>query len=503
MDKEELKQGIKAVYSHLGFYEYFWKTQTSDKLYIGLHTRIICEEIDKAIERFNNGEGESTYLLITVPPRHGKSDIVSRYLPAHFMGMFPDKDVIIATYASSLAYDMSSDARKIVDTDEFKKVFGQELSKTSHAVDKWQMEGGKGTLTASGLLSGITGKGAHLLILDDYCADRKDAESEVVRESTWKSFTDAFMTRQAPTCICIILATPWHTDDVIGRIKKLNNPKDKEYKEDFPKFKLLSFPAENADFDYINKYGELEHIKYDYLFTDKELNGTFYKGRFTPQFYKQQRATLGDYSYQALYMCEPTTRGGNLLKVGNVVVHNSLSEFPHIRYDRIWDLAHSEKQTQKTDPDYTSGTLVGYRNVNGVWEVWIKDVARIRAEATERNNFIYAVMEKDGGAVQVGVEISIDARDTVLIMQKALRGRRRIIPIKTTGDKVTRMSYLEPCFEAGNVHILRADWNLDWLKEAKEFPSGKHDDQMDNLSAGYELRVLSPARITKQRFVGV
>lgn len=501
MNSSDFIEGAKTIFSHLEFYKYFWKTQTNADLLIGVHTRLICEEIDEAIDKFERGE--SSYLLITVPPRHGKSDIVSRYLPARFMGLYPDNDVIITTYASSLACDMSADSRKIVRTEEFKNIFGVELSCESSAVDKWQMQDRKGTLTASGLLSGITGKGAHLLILDDYCSDRSDAESEVIREKAWKSFTDSFMTRRAPVCICIVLATPWNTDDIIGRIKKLNNPNDKDYKEDFPKFKQISFPAENADFDFIHADGTIERIKYDYLFTDKVLNGRKYAGRFTPEFYRQQKAVLGEYSYQALYMCNPTVRGGNTLKVGNVKIHNSLSEFPAIRYDRIWDLAHSEKQTQKADPDYTSGTLVGFRNVAGVVEVWIKDVVRLRASAPERDTVIYSTMEKDGGAVQIGIEISLDARDTVLIMQKATKGRRRIIPIKTTGDKVTRMSYLEPAFEAGNVHILRADWNSDWIKEAREFPSGKHDDQMDNLSAGYELRMKENKNIARVRTIGI
>lgn len=492
MTEEELKQGYKCITNHLEFYKYFWNTQTPDKLYIGIHTQCICEEIDKAIEKFDNGNGESTFLIITVPPRHGKSDIISRYLPARFMGMFPDKDVIVCTYASELACDMSADARKIVKTPEFKKIFGQELSKSSSAVDKWQMEGGKGTLTASGLLSGITGKGAHLLILDDYCADRKDAESETMREKTWKSFSDSFMTRRAPTCICVILATPWNVDDVIGRIKQLNNAEDKEhYKEDFPKFKVVSFPAENGDFDFEHKDGTVEHIKYDYLFIDNEINGKKYEGRFKPQFYKQQKAILGSYSYQSLYMCNPTTRGGNLLKVDKIKWHDSEADFPKTKFYRVYDLAHSERQRMKDDPDWTSGTLLAYvkKVENGIayWELWIKHVGRTRGEAPERDKFINLLSEKDGQSVPIAVEESIDSKDSVTTLRNVLLGRRTVMGLKLKGDKVARMSPVEPIFEAGHVHVLKGDWNYDWYNELKEFPNGKHDDQCDNISAGYAL----------------
>lgn len=485
-NKEELER-LKARYNHLDFYKYFWKTQTQDKLYIGLHTKYICQEIDRAIE--NLKKGESTYLLITVPPRHGKSDMVSRYLPAHFMGLFPDKDVILATYSSSLAFDLSKDARKIVRTPEYKEIFGKELAKDSSAVDSWKMNNGKGTVTASGLLSGITGKGGNLLILDDYCASRESAESEVMREKTWNSFTNDFMTRRSPTSIVIVLATQWHVDDVIGRIKQKNDLTNDNYDAEFPKFKILSFPAENGDFDIEEKDGSISHVKYDYLFIDQEINGKHYEGRFQSKYYDQSRAILGDYSYQALYLCDPTTRGGNLLKLDKIKFHDTLDDFPKVKFGRFWDLAHTAKQTQKSDPDWTSGTLLTYtKNKDGLWELWIKDVQHYRLSSPERDNMIRATTDKDGMSVPVVVEESLDAKDTVYALQTALMGRRKVQGIKIKhGDKVSRMSYVEPIFEAGSVHILRAGWNLDWLNEARSFPSGKHDDMMDNITAGYEF----------------
>lgn len=485
-NKEELEK-LKAKYSHLDFYNYFWKTQTQEKLYVGLHTKIICEEIDNAIERMK--QGQSTYLLISVPPRHGKSDLVSRYLPAHFMGMFPDKDVIIATYSASLAFDLSKDARKIVKTPEYKEIFKRSISKESGAVDSWKMEGGKGTVTASGLLSGITGKGGNLLILDDYCASRADAESELMREKTWNSFTNDFMTRRSPVCICIVLATQWHIDDVIGRIKECNNPNSEKYNKDFPQFKYLSFPAEHADFDYAHPKGEIERIKYNYLFVNQEINGKKYDGRFDNTYYQQSRAVLGEYSYQALYMCDPTQRGGNLLNLDKIKYHKDLSEFPKTKYARLWDLAHTKKQTDKADPDYTSGTLLTYiKNKEGMWELWIKNVQRIRCKAPERDELIRGCTNADGQSVTVVVEESLDSKDATATLQHALAGSRVVRGIKIKhGDKVARMGYVEPIFDAGNVHVYCGEWLPDWLNEARSFPSGKHDDQMDNITAGYEF----------------
>lgn len=483
MSDLSLKDQINIYQHHLSFYKHFWFKQ--EPLFVGLHTIAICNVIDQAIKDFDNGK--STFAIITVPPRHGKSDVISRYLVAHFIGTHKDKDVILATYNSDLAMGLSRDARNIVKDEDYKQIFNRELSRESSSVESWKLQGGQGTVTASGLLSGITGKGGHLLVLDDYCASRADAESATMRNKTWESFTNDFMTRRAPTCICIILATQWHVDDIIGRIKDLNNPESEKYDPKFPKFKLLSFPAQDGEVYVEIKKGTVSHVKYDYLFTDKEVDGVQIQGRFDNDYYEQQHAILGDYGYSALYMCNPTIRGGNMLNVSNITFHSTLEEFPKIKYYRVWDLAHSQKQREKDDPDWTSGTLLGFRNVNGVEELWIKDVQRIRENATTRDKLIEATMIKDGSGVTVGVENTLDAKDAVAILQGIAKGRYIVKGISIREDKVARMSYLEPIFDGGNVHILKANWNLDWLNEAREFPSGKHDDQMDNLSAGYKL----------------
>lgn len=473
---------------HLKFMQTVWRKK-GEPLLVGLHTNAICKIIDDAINDFD--EGISSYIIITVPPRSGKSDIISKYLPAHFIANHPDKDVMVVSYNSSLAVSHSKFSRDLLETEEFKEIYPKvKLSSKNSSSESWGVEGGVGVVTASGLASGITGKGYHLGILDDYCAGRKEAESVAYRESTWNSFTNDFLTRQAPTNITIILATPWHIDDVIGRIKAKNDKDNKDhYDPSFPKYRVINFPAQNGEVEVINNLGEKEVVHYDYLFVDHTLStGEVIKGRFTPAYYEAQHASLGDYGYQALYMCNPVRQGGNLIDTSKIKYHDNVKDFPLIKYWRVWDLAHSERQRMKDDPDWTSGTLLGFKkNVDGLWELWIKDVARIRADAMERNNFIYAVSEKDGQGVSIAVEQSIDSKDAVLTMQEALKGKRVVRGLKLQGDKVSRMSFVEPIFEIGNVHVLRGAWNLDWLNEVKEFPSGKHDDQVDNMSAGYSL----------------
>lgn len=462
---------------HLRFIKYCW--QKNDEEYaVGYHTSTICHLIDEAIENFRNGI--STNLVIKVHPRAGKSEILSQNLTAHFMGMFPDKEAMICCYNSALAEKNSRMAQNLINTEKYKSLYPN--IKIKGGVQQWGIEGRLGIVTASGLISGITGNGFSLGMLDDYNAGRAEAESQTIRNKVWNEFTDSFLTRRAPVSIVIVLATQWHVDDVIGRIEKNIDPESKEYDKNFPKFKIISFPAINGDADVWcerdnDKKAHWEHRKWDYLFLE----------RFSREYYVQQKAALGDYSFSALYQCSPQIRGGNLFSTDKIMVHDTDADFPKTKYCRVWDLAHSAKQTQKADPDWTSGTLLSYNKVEGLWHLWIKDVRRIKAKAPERDAFVRAVTEKDDPSVTVAVENSLDNKDAVSVLQSILSGRAVVKALNLKSDKVARAGYVEPIFEAGHVHILRGDWNLDWLSEVKEFPSGKHDDQVDNITAGYFL----------------
>lgn len=491
-NSEELEK-LKAQYHHLNFIQYCW--QKSDEPYsVGKHTSTICHLIDEAVENFKNGK--STYLVVKVHPRAGKSEILSQNLTAHFMGSFPDKDAMICCYNSALAEKNSRIAFKLMESKRFRSLYPDITLKGG--VQQWGIENRLGLVTASGLISGITGNGFSLGMLDDYIAGREAAESQIIRDKIWNEFTDSFLTRRAPVSIIIVLATQWHVDDIIGRIERKTDPESEEYDEHFPKFKIVSFPAVNGEGDvWVNatkdKKAHWEHQKWDYLFTE----------RFTPTYYEQQKAALGEYSFAALYQCNPQIRSGNLFVTDRIQYHSSIAEFPNTKYYRVWDLAHTAKQTQKADPDYTSGTLLTYTKIDGVWHLWIKDVARIRGKAPERDNYIRAVSDKDGAGVAIAVENSADSKDAVSNMQTILNGKRVVKPLNIGIDKVARASYIEPIFEAGHVHVLRGEWNLDWINEVKSFPSGKHDDQVDNLTAGYMLCCQSQGKIVVGRVQGI
>jgi len=450
---------LKAKKKHLNFISYVWNNP-SEEYKIGYHTRVICSKIDEAIEKYS--KGICSFLVITVPFRHGKSEIISRKLPAHFLGLFPDSKVLLSGHTASLVENMSRSARDLIATERYHDLFpGISVSYTSSAVKNWRINNRLGECYAGALLSSISGQGYDLGILDDFCGTREEAESQSARDKMWEGFTDNFMTRRAPVSITIILATRWHVDDIIGRIEK-----EMIENSDFPQFEIVQLSA----------------------FSDAYPSGVLFPERFPLSWYEEQRATLGEYSTASLLQCNPVIKGGNFLNIEYLQRHKSLDEYPNIPYYRIWDLAHTAAERTKSDPDYTSGTLMGIEKKGAVPHIWIKDVQRFRMDAPSRDEEIIRIAEEDGEYVKIGVENSIDAKDAVGTLKKILNGRRTVIPIEISRDKVIRAYPLEASFKAGNVHILdKSKWSFDWISEVSAFPNGKHDDQVDNLTAGYVI----------------
>jgi predicted phage terminase large subunit-like protein len=283
-----------------------------------------------------------------------------------------------------------------------------------------------------------------------------------MREKMWNAFTNDFMTRGADVSITMVLATPWHVDDIIGRIKK--SQKDDP---EFPHFKFLKFPA----------------------MSDKYPTGFLYPERFNKKWYTQRRAILGEYGFNSLMQLEPVKRSGNMLNMDCIVKHKSISEYPkNLKWYRVWDLAHTAKERAKQDPDYTSGTLLAFNTQDDMLHLWIKNVNRMRKNAPERDAEIYTVSKLDGAYVKIGVGGSVDSKDAIATMRKILKGKRTVYAVAEQKDKVVRATPLEPIFKAGNVHVpLGVPWLDEWIAEIGAFPFGSHDDQVDNLSSGYAL----------------
>lgn len=193
------------------------------------HHGVICAALDRVVA------GDCTRLMIFVGPRRGKSELVSVRLPAYALGRDPRMRVIAASYGADLAHDMSRKAQRVVESDEYSRVFpavalnSRNIRTVSGSplrnVDEWETinpltrKRHSGGYKCAGVGGALTGRGADLLIIDDPFKDRKEAESPTIRDRVWDWYTSVLYTRRSgPKARIVVILTRWHEDDLAGRL---------------------------------------------------------------------------------------------------------------------------------------------------------------------------------------------------------------------------------------------------------------------------------------------
>jgi len=479
----ELRRRARARTHFLDFMKYVW--WMPQPFCEGLHTRIIAARIDQAVEDLL--DGYDTFLAIKTHFRAGKSDMVSCALPPYMAGRlaFMQPDMMFTGYGANLVHKFSRKARNIVQSPQYHKLFPNVRLSVKKRTDalwrtdyydqvKKEWQESTGDIVSTGLTGGLTGSGYVIGVVDDFFKNRKEAESIVYRERVWDAIVNEFLTRRAPVSITIISATPWHMDDPFGRIKK-------QIKEDpdFPMFEFMKFSAKGP------AYACGKKIKYKSRFLFSE--------RISDNWYEGQYAALGRYASAGLLDCSPTVLKGNLFDIDRIKYHKNDKSFPtNSRYVRFWDLASTEKQVGKTDPDYTAGALVcvTFKTVGDlrIPHLWIKDIVAGQWAAPKRDRIIQATALNDGASVYQVQESVGGYKDASTRLADVLAGIicvREWTPIGK-GDKVVRAENVEPIFEAGNVHVIvNNKWTDLWLQQVKEFPKGSHDDLVDAVVGAY------------------
>jgi len=274
--------------------------------------------------------------------------------------------------------------------------------------------------------------------------------------------------------------TRWHADDPAGRILD-------QIAETGEQWTVLSLPAIAKEDD------QLGRAPGEPLWPDV----------FPLEWLLQQQALLGKYEWSSLYQQHPVIRGGNMFQgLDAINIHPNGDGFPDTQYVRFWDLASTEKERAKDDPDYTVGSLVGVTYDGLMPHLWIKGVTRCQYEAPQRNRQILATTENDGAAVRIGIESVAGYKDTYSILRDVLHGLRMVEKITVSSDMVVRAGPLEPIFEAGNVHLWAGSWNNVFINEFSECPAGKHDDVVASITGAYEMLRKGKLDILDRRLLG-
>jgi predicted phage terminase large subunit-like protein len=383
----------------------------------------------EAIER-----GEIDRLMIFMPPRHGKSELASKRFPAWCLGRDPARQIIAASYNSELAADFGRNVRNIVAEPEFAEVFpGVTLAQDSHAAARLNTNHG-GAYVAAGVGTAVTGRGAHIALIDDPFKDREDADSERRRDLVWDWYRSTLFTRLMPGGAIVLIQTRWHEDDLAGRLLASESDWD-----------VLELPALDSD-----------------------------GNALWPEWYDEAalariRATIGPREWSALYQQRPQPDEGTFFQRD---WFKEWEKLPQLRYYGTSDYAVTDG-----GGDYTVHRIWGidasgeiYR-VDG-WrgqatsDVWIEKKLDLIAEHKPLCWF------GEGGVIQKAVEP---------MLRRRMRERSvfcRMEWLSSIHDKPTRARSFQAMAASGRVHFEKgAD-----LSEFLSFPAGKHDDEVDTAS---------------------
>ena len=352
----------------LAFLQYCWWMPTP--LHVGRHTREVCARLTKAVEDFR--QGKDTYLIVNMPFRHGKSDLVSRALPAYFLGRCADMqpNVVMSSYSAAIVKGFSLNVQNIVEGEAYQRVFpGMRIDPDKNATDEWKIKDSVSSVYAAGLGGSITGRGGNLIIVDDYCKNAEEAESQTIRDKTWESFKTDLCTRtNAPAHIIIVCATRWHVDDLVGRIYEEmgKNP-------DFPRYESLVYPAHKEGPD-----------GWETLFPE----------HYRASWYAMQRSQLGPLQAAALLDCDPRRAGKTVFRREWLEYYTGEIDWRQMRIMIFVDGAKSKRKTS----DYTCIQVWG-KNRDG--RAYLLDGVHARLDLAEKISELFRLVERFGGPRKV------------------------------------------------------------------------------------------------------
>lgn len=417
--------------------------------YITSHfSETVCASLDNFLIEMM--AGKRPILILGAPPQHGKSDIVSRYLPAYFFGKYPDMRVAGLSYGKDLASDMNRDVQRIMMSEEYKALFPESCLNAKRVVtveieakrnsETFEIVGRKGAYISQGIGGPLTGKKVDLGIIDDPIKNAKEALSPVTKKATWNWYISTFKTRLSKNSGEIIMATRWATDDLSGRVIDSSD-----------KAKVLAFPA-------INERGEAlvpELHPIDSLL--------------------EKKALFGDYFWSAMYQQKPKPGDGQIF-------HEEFAQYylPKDLPDTFDEVIHSWDMTFKDSDgtDYVVGQVWGKKGANA----YLLYQIRKRMSFTETLKAVKLLVEKYPQARRKLVEDKANGPAVIDTLKTTVSG---LVPIEPDGSKIARAHACTAEWEAGNVWLPHKDiapWVTETVDEITTFPFAGHDDTVDAMT---------------------
>ena len=434
------------------------------------HINLLTDKLEQFVKDVE--DGKSPRLIICMPPRHSKSETTTKKLPAWVLGNHPDWEMIIASYSAELAEKFSRIARNTLKEHSTRgnNVFDVELADDSASVKEWGIKGHRGALASAGAGGAVTGKGAHIAIIDDPFKNREEANSKLQRDKIWDWYTSTMYTRLAPGGGIILVQTRWHDDDLAGRLIKEMEKGTGDI------FDVINLPAIAEENDILGR----------------EIGEPLWPERYSLEMLEQIRKAIGEREFTSLYQQRPQLESGGIFRRQYFqyfeIIENRYIEFvdysgekeKKYRIDVLdtwcFQTIDPAMTVSRTADDTALGTFLVDKNFN----IFLFDLYLDQIEVPEQWNLIMQYKNRYNPKFQ-GIE---NKASGIGLLQKAKAdGVSTIKELKADTDKVTRAISISTMMENRKVFFYSGLPNLLKLEEQLlKFPNASHDDAVDIMS---------------------
>ena len=408
------------------------------------HNELIAKTLDRVVS------GELRRVMIFAPPRHGKSYLTSEAFPAYYLGRFPDRYIIHSTYADELALDFGSKVKNQVKDALHSELFPRcSIKGQSQSQAKITTAAG-GAYFAVGVGGAITGRGAHLLLIDDPIKGRAEADSDVIRQKLKDWYKSVAYTRLMKGGAVIIIQTRWHYDDLAGYL--LEEQKRNPQLEPWTVIDLKAIAEEDDVLG--RKPGE-----------------ALWESDFPIETLNQIKMTLGTREFSSLYQQRPTSDDSAILKLEWFNRYHSLPDNAYIRI-HSWDTAIKDEEVN--DPTCMHSW---YLNDKGYW---LADRLSYRLQFPDLLRLVVNMYDRDKPNV-----VLIEDKGSGQQLLQVLRTTTRIpvVGIQANASKICRAQAVSGTIESACVYIPEsAPWLYEFESQIAQFPAAAHDDDVDAMT---------------------
>ena len=438
---------------------------------------LLAQKLEEALEKVQRKE--KARIIITVPPRHGKSQLASIYFPAWALGKYPDTKFIFATYGADLAEKMGLATRDVINSEGYSAIFpGIELRPDVKAKAKW-MTNKQGSYTAVGAGAGITGQGGNCIICDDLVKSRDEAESSTMQEFVWEYYRSTLYSRLEGYGAVIMIMQRWNESDIVAKLLEEDERK-KLAGEPTENWEVINFPAIAEADEFVN--GKLVRKEGEALWPSK----------FPLPVLENIRSTMGVYNFVSQFQQDPIATESQEFKEHMFKYFNEEDlAGKYLRYYTIIDPAISQKKSADN-----TVVLTIAKEVNGPnWYRIREDAKHLTPSQTVDLIFLHQSQYKSEVSLET-VAYQLALKYAIIEEQKKKERYFTVNEIKTSTNKEVRIRGLLPLYESGVIYHRKSD--VEYERELLSFPRGRRDDRVDTMSMALGVIQNTSGRTAKQ-----